>query len=89
MGAYGTADIGHKALCPMSAARPASISCCAGTGGMYTQGIRAICPVCAPGQFYASDSAQGRAVRNFYADFANEKLGGHAKENWYRSGAAE
>ena len=26
----------------------------------------------APGQFCAFDSAQGRAVRNFYTDFANE-----------------
>ena len=26
----------------------------------------------APGQFCAFDTAQGRAVRNFYTDFANE-----------------
>ena len=26
----------------------------------------------APGQFCAFDTAQGRAVRNFYNDFANE-----------------
>ena len=28
----------------------------------------------APGQFCAFDSAQGRAVRNFYTDFANEAV---------------
>eukprot|EP01043_Picozoa_sp_COSAG02_P049952 COSAG02_NODE_5074_length_4664_cov_17.061117_1_plen_95_part_00 len=30
----------------------------------------------APGQFCAFDSSQGRAVRNFYTDFANEVIMG-------------